>query len=343
MEHSQSIRTTIIDAVDDYTSNGVDQEPMIWLQDYLGRKLPDKSVDAIHAISGEILETLDLMEQKKAEMTAAKAAGQSAEQWLVSDIMQEESSNGDKARKAAQFLNGIVRSKAEFENAENVEIIDTEDDTEWRDEKWNDYCLKDTLKNVAKGAGQAGLREIAADGLVKASDEGVRAAVTDKEFIADTLIDGVSVGLKCAVSAGLVIAEQTGIIPVTPIKVLATIAHKTVESAAVFKDVIKKKCTVTEALVHIKDTAVSTISGLWAQHKDQIRSEIVEAVGTVFGVQGAVVAGAVNGLLTEKSEEPRLLTVLKEAGKAAARFFTKEIKLPFFNKTKAIQLNMNES
>ena len=330
------------DSINDYTLHANEQSYDDWLQDFIGRKLPGKSVDAIHAISVEILETLDLMEQKKAEMSAAKAAGQSAEQWLVSDIMQDEGSNGEKARKAAEFLNGIAQAKAELDQNIEVELIDTEDAAEWQDDKWNQYRLKDTLKSVAKEAGQSGLREIAAGVLVKAIDDGVRATVTDKDFVTDTLIDGASVGLKCAVSAGLAVAEQTGIIPATSIKVLATIAHKTVESAAVFKDVIKKKCTVTEALVHIKDTAISTISGLWVQHKDQICSEIVDTVGMVFGIQGAVIAGAVNGLLIKDTEESKVVAVIKEVGKAAVRLLTKEIHLPF-NKVKVKQLQMNQS
>ena len=92
------------DAICDFTANASNQRLSDWLQDYLGRKLSGKSVDTIHAISGEILETLDLMEEKKAAMNAAKAAGQSAEQWLVTDIMQEEGSNGEKARKAAKIF-----------------------------------------------------------------------------------------------------------------------------------------------------------------------------------------------------------------------------------------------
>lgn len=336
------LKSVLHDAVLDYSAHSGTGTSKEWLQDYLGRKLSDKSVDTIHAVSGEILETLDLMEKKKAAMNAAKAAGQSAEQWLVSDIMQEEGSNGEKARKAAQFLNGIVRSKAELELDENVEIIDIEDDAEWQDDKWNDYRLKDTLKNMAKEAGQCGLREIAANVFVKASEDGL-AAVADKDFVTDTLVDGANVGLKVALSAGLAVAEDSGIIPPTSFHVLATIAHKTVESFSAFKDVIKGRCSLTDALIHIKDTAVSTFSGLWAQHGSEIRHEIVDSVGRVFGLEGAVVAGAVNGLLTEKSEEPKLLTVLKEAGKAAVRFFTKDIKLPFFNKTKAIQLNVNDA
>lgn len=329
------------DAVLDYSPLMGKCRPEDWLQDYLCRKLPGKSVEAIHAISSEILETLDLMEKKKAAMNAAKAAGQSAEQWLVSDIMQEEGGNGEKARKAAEFLNGIMQADAELSEATEVEVIDTEDLTAYQDDDWNDYKLKDSVKAMAKEAGQCGLREIAANVFVKAAEEGVAAVVKDKEFLADALIDGAGVGLKVALSAGLAVAEDVGIIPPASFKVLAAVAHKTVESLSVFKAVVKGKCTVTDALIHIKDTAVSTFSGLWSMHKDEIRAEIVDAVGMVFGYQGALVAGAVNGLFITNREESKIVTVLKEAGKAAVRLFTKEVKLPFFRKKKALEYNPN--
>ncbi|MEE3403219.1 MAG: hypothetical protein VZR73_03960 [Acutalibacteraceae bacterium] len=207
----------------------------------------------------------------------------------------------------------------------------------------HDYRLKDTLKKVAKEAGQCGLREIAADVFAKASEDGLAAVIQDKDFVTDTLVDGANVGLKVALSAGLAVAEDSGVIPPTSFHVLATIAHKTVESFSAFKDVIKGRRSLTDALIHIKDTAVSTFSGLWAKHGTAIREEIVDTVGAVFGMKGAVIAGAIHGALMKNTEGSKFVTVIKEAGKAAVRFFTKEIKLPFFNKTKALQLNMNDA
>ncbi len=47
------------EAISDHSANFGAGTSSDWLQDYLGRKLSDKSVDTIHAISGEILETLE--------------------------------------------------------------------------------------------------------------------------------------------------------------------------------------------------------------------------------------------------------------------------------------------
>lgn len=196
------------DAICDFTANASNQRLSDWLQDYLGRKLPGKSVDAIHAISGEILETLDLMEKKQAEMSAAKAAGQSAEQWFISDIMKEEGGNGEKARKAAEFLNGISQAQAEYDSVDEIEVIETEDASEWQDDNWNDYKMKDTLKSMAKDVGQCAFREIASDVMAKAAEDGISSADDVKEVISDALIDGAQAGVKVAVSAGLAVAFE---------------------------------------------------------------------------------------------------------------------------------------
>jgi len=335
MNNISKLTGIIQSAVLDYAEHAMEQSPEKWLQDYLGKQLPAKTVDTVHAISGEIIETLNLMEEKKADMNTALAKGQSAENWLTSDIMAESGGNGEKARMAAEFFNGIVKSQISLGAASESEFIEIgHDSTEWQDENWNDYQLKDTLKGIALEAGKSGLREIASDVFLKASEEGVAAAFSG-ESVQDILINGANVGLKVAVSAGLAIAQESGVIPPTTFQVLATTAHKTVESMSAIGDVIKGKCTMTEALVKIKNTAVATFSGMWKQHKNKVASEIVDVVGDVFGVKGAVIAGAVSGLIVDqKQDESRFVTILKQTGKAALRFLTKEIDIPIFNQIK---------
>jgi len=326
------------DSVLDYAQKAENQSSSEWLQDYLERKLPNKSPDAIKEISGEILETLDLMEQNKAELAAAQAAGKSAEQWLEAEIMQDEGGNGEKALEAAEFLNGITQAQAELDGVTDVEVIDTADVTEWQDDNWNDYKLKDTVKSVAKEAGQCAFREIASDVVQKVSEEGV-SAVLDKEVIGSVLVDGAEAGLKVAVSAGLAVAEESGVIPSVSFRVLATIAHRTVESLSAFKDVVKGKKTITEALIHIKDTAVSTARGLWKMHGNSIKAEIVDAVGNVFGHKGAAITAGVLGLFEGGSIGSRIKNAVKEAGKAAVCFAATKLPLPRFLKNKIMQLS----
>lgn len=92
------------DAVSDYTSKSEEKTPAEWLQGYLGEKLPEKSVDAIQVISGEIIGTLDLIDEKKASMEAAMASGQSAKTWFANEVVEDSRSNGESARELAIFF-----------------------------------------------------------------------------------------------------------------------------------------------------------------------------------------------------------------------------------------------
>lgn len=330
---------TLRDAVEDYAENVADKQSSEWLQGYLGKKMPSKSIDVIHSISSGILDTLDLMEEKKAAMNAAIEQGKSAENWLVSDVMKESEGNGTTARTAMEFFNGIVKAEDKEDEIIDIEVLD--ENGEFVDDKWNDFSLKDTVKEVAIEAGQAGIKEIASDMFLKASEEGFTSVFTDKTFLKETLITGTQKGLKTAILAGLTVAEDMGIIPPTTCEVIAATAHKTVESMSAFLDVVHKKISITEAIVKIKNTAISTFSGMWHQHKNKVKSEIIEKVGQVFGVQGAIIAGAVNGLLAPKTEESRIKTVLKSMAKSAVDMLTKKRHLPNLNKVKEKLLNMN--
>lgn len=334
------------DAVSDYTSKSEEKTPAEWLQGYLGEKLPEKSVDAIKSISGEILGTLDLIEAKKASMEAAMVNGQSAETWFANEVVADRSSNGEKARDLAVFFNGISKANAEYENVidieeTSVEEIDTQDAEEWNDDNWNNFKLKDTAKETVGEIVKTGFREIAADVYMKASEEGIGAVISDKEFIIDTVIDVAGNGVKTAVSAGLVIAEESGVIPPTTFEAIAAIAYKAVEEAKVLGEVIKGKATITQAISKIKNTVVATAASVWEQNKAVIKEEVVEKVGDIFGMKGAVIAGAINGLFTQPEDEPKLKTVLKSVAKSVMGFLTKERHLPVFNKTKNKQLEMN--
>ena len=154
--------------------------------------------------------------------------------------------------------------------------------------------------------------------------------------------DGEQIGIMSSADA-LRIAEENGILPTTTIQAIAATAFKTVENMKVFAEVSKGKLTITEALISIKNTSIATLSGIWKQYKNGLIADAVDIAGTVFGAPGAIIAGAASGLIVESNGESRLVTVLKEAGKAALRFLTKEIHVPFFSKNKALELNNNNN
>lgn len=333
MFNTSKLTDILREAISDYAVHAEEQAPAEWLQGYLGEKLPDKSVDAIHAISSEILSTLDLVEAKKAALDEAIEIGESAESWFAKETMKASGGSGEKARMAAEFMNGITSAARTYNNAIEGEIIDIDGEV-WTDDEWNDYRLKDSLKEVAVEAGKASMREIASEAFLKASEEGIAAVFEDSDFVQRSLEKGTVTGLKVAVSAGLAVAEDSGVIPPSTFEVIATTAHRTVESLAAFGDVIRGRKTMTEAIIEVKNTAVSTFSAMWERHRSGVLHEIKEAVTSVFGMKGAVISGLVTGLVTPAKEESKLMHVLKETGKAVWGFLTKERHITIFSKLK---------
>ena len=333
MTNTSKLTEILRDAINDYSAHAEEKTPAEWLQRYLGEKLPEKSVDTIHSISSEILTTLNLVEEKKASLNAAIECGESAESWFTKEAIKESGSNGKKARMVAEFLNGIKSAEYSYENNTDYEIIDVDGEV-WTDDEWNNYRLKDSLKEVAIEAGKSGLHEIASDVFIKASEEGLASVFDDSKFVQQSLEKGAITGLKVAVSAGLTIANESGIIPPTTFKILATTANKTVESLSVFGDVIRGRKTFTEAIIDVKNTALSTFSAMWQQYSTGVLHEIKEAVTDVFGVKGALVSGLVTGLVTPAKESSKLVHIIKETGKSVWNFLTKERHIPVFSKSK---------
>lgn len=224
MKNISKITEILRDVISDYAANAEGKTNTEWLQSYLGKTLSDKSIDKLHAISSEITSTLNLMDEKKASLDAAIKSGESAESWFTKETMKESNGSGEKARMAAEFLNGITSAEQSYDSTIEGEIIDV-DKEDWNDDKWNDYRLKDSLKAVASEAGKAGLREIASEAFLKASEEGVSSILGDSEFVKSSLEKGAVTGIKVAVSAGLAVAEERGFIPPTSMQVIATTAH----------------------------------------------------------------------------------------------------------------------
>ena len=133
------------DAISDYASHADELEPAEWLQGYLGEKLPDKSKETIHSISSELISTLDLMEEKKAAMKAAMESGESAENWFTKEAMKDDVCGAaEKARKAAEFFNGIKSAEKSYDSEKEVEVIDVDGEV-WTDDKMTIEKDFDTL------------------------------------------------------------------------------------------------------------------------------------------------------------------------------------------------------
>lgn len=330
------LNALLCEAIGDFQQNP-SVLPANWLHGYLAKQITQKTAEQISVYSDEIIDTVDLMEKKQAEMNAAMERGISAENWMVREIMQDAPSTGAVARGSAMMVN-------ELNSAQNTgaDVIDI-DAGDWSDETWNEYKLKDTMKGVAREAGAAGLREIASDVFQKAAADGID-SLADTGFLAETAINGAQTGLKYAVSAGLAIAEDRGVISELGSTAIGAIAHRTIESTSALADVARGKRTMSEALEHIKNTAVATITGIVQRNKERITNAVGTVaskvgtvigggfVGKVFGTVGAGIAGAVTGLLSPKKEGSKVKTVLHEAKNAVVSFLTQD--LPSFSTIK---------
>lgn len=329
----------IRESISDYAANAEVKAPSDWLKDYLVRQLANKSDEMLQNVSNEVIGTINSLEKINTSMKEAMEQGKSAESWMVSELVNDSGNNGTKAKTLAKCINSFALANADLNKLEPQNIIDTNSNENiWLDDNWNEYSLKDAAKQVAIECGNIGIEELGSEDFKGSIDIGIE-NTTDDLSVVDVLLNGMQSGLKVAVSAGLIVAEEKGIIPPTAVKAIATIAHRTIESLSIIKKVVRGQVSVTDALIHIKDTAVSTFCGIWKQCKNSIKDEIVDSVKNVFGNLGTVVSGIVTGLTTPKTEGSKLKNVIVNVGKAAIGFLKKEINIPLFDKIKKLVLS----
>ena len=324
------------ESISDYAANAELKSPSEWINDYLMRKLTNKSEEVIHSISQEVTDTIDSLKNINDSMKKSIEQGVSSENWLVNELANGNDDIGSIAKTMAESLNGLTYANADIHNLDKVDIIDiNSNESEWSGDNWNEYTLKDEARQLALACGNISFDEIGCKDYVDNVDFGMNDNI-ESSTVFDMLIDKMQVGLKVAVSAGLIIAEEQGIIPPMAVKAVTAIAHKTIESLSVIKKVIKGEVSVTDALIHIKDTAVSTFCGVWKQCKNNIKNEIVDTVKNVFGKAGTIVSGIVTGLVTPAKEGAKLKNVITNVGRAAIGFVKEKIHTVFTNRIKEL-------
>ena len=329
----QDLSAIIREAMQHFHENATDQSSADWLTGYLRTHLEKKQSDEIERYSEELFFSVVVMEKKQTEMNAALERGVSAENWAAKELADDGMPSGAAAKDAAELLNGLMAAQDG-----DAELIDTTAE-DWSDDNWNEYQVKETLKSVASEAGRAVLHQIGADLFGQAAEESC--GTLDEDALPADLSDPqAKTDMKVAVSAGLSVAEDQGVIPETGASAVAAAAHTAVEAAAEIAQAVQNKQTLTEALAHIKNTAAATLCGVWEANKQRIANAVGTAAtlagkailgtlaGKLFGAAGAAIVGAVTGLLTSKTERPRQKTVINEAGKAVWGFLTKERHLP---------------
>ncbi len=338
MVDNKKLAEILGEALGSYKKRVLGQTASEWLKDYLKEKMPSKSEEEIGTFVGEIMGTLELLDEKKVLMEAALAEGQSAENWMTHEIAKLPESNGEKAKTAAEFLNSINEAQSSRGETETTYRIDIAAEN-WDSKNWNDYKLKDTVKGVVIEAGNAGVREVASEDFRNAAQEGC-----DSDFNTDSPLDSQEKeegrGAKAAVSAGLFVASVIGFISPAKAKTIATVAHKAIECYFPIRDAVRGEITTTQAMAKVKNITISTFCGLW--DTEGTKDDAIYDAEIVFDRVGAAVTGIINGLLTPKKDKPRLVTVLQDVKRNAFNFVTKKVRLPFkLNKNKNLITNNN--
>ena len=192
-------------------------------------------------------------------------------------------------------------------------------------------AIKDIVKKVARFIGNTALSVIASDEYSQKIEEETAEAeqpTEEKSIFRRLLEEGAVAGLKVAVSAGLTVASAGEKSESAPIRALATVTHKVVEESVVFCDVIRGKKKVSEAVRHIKDTAVAAVAGIIEQERsgelgrraaDAIGRGIGAVAGYVFGPVGAKVGAAVGAFLGQTITSDSVVSAVKAVGAEAKK------------------------
>lgn len=85
------------EALQSYSDNSAGKTPAEWLKDYLGENLTSKTQEKIADYSGEVIESVDFMEQKQAEMNAAAEAGMAGLREIRSEMFAKAANEGIEA------------------------------------------------------------------------------------------------------------------------------------------------------------------------------------------------------------------------------------------------------
>lgn len=286
------------DAITDYSENKDTMPLKDWLRGYLDNELTERSAEEIQSVCDEIIGTIDRHNEKIASMNKAVAGGVSAENWFTTDVMSSGGSPGEIAKEAVACdaaLNGIFEDSENSDAAAEIEKIP---ESEWADEKWNSYRLKDALRETASDAAKVAVKNLADDLTSKIYQHGFKSVVTDKELFTDSLLFAADGGLKVATAGAVRVAADKSIIAKLPKEtktdVVAEIAGLAVENVKVLEQIGNGEIGSVEGLAKIKNNSVATVAGMFGQEQG---ASIGASIGATFGPPGMAVGGFVGGVV----------------------------------------------
>ena len=303
-DKAQQFGEILKDAVSSYIANKDSCTVNEWLYSYLTAQLPNKSAEEISVITNSIISTVTVHDETVSSMRKALEAGKSVEAWFQEETASSQQSAGQRAyilTDAHAFLTAASNQYAEPE--EQQEVIETEaiPEEQWDDNNWNKYKMKELVTETVRQAGDTVLRTTASDLCGKVTEYGFQAVLTDKELIAESVLNGADAGLKAAVSGAVEIADARGILPDadTDTESRSLIACMAIENVKTLSKVAKGEIGLTQGLKEIKDTSAAVLATIVktkaAVAGKKVGQKIGAAVGAVFGPVGTAVGHFVGG------------------------------------------------
>jgi len=103
-EECAVLKPVVADFVHCYAANSA-QPVEVWLTPKMQEQLPDKKPEEIKAMVGEIVETIEINEEKKNSLSAAVASGRSKESWFASEA--KNATSAMSTQEAAKYLSNL--------------------------------------------------------------------------------------------------------------------------------------------------------------------------------------------------------------------------------------------
>lgn len=281
------------DAITDYSENKETMPVKDWLHGYLNRELTERSAEEIQSICGEIIGTVNRHNEKIKLMNEALANGKSAENWFVNDVMSSGGSPGVIAKEtiACDAALNVIIGNAEQLDIENIP------ESEWADEKWNTYRLKEVILETVSDAAEAAMKNIS-DDLTSEIYQHVSQSVAANKELKDPLLDPADSGLKAAAAGAVRAAADKSIIAELPKEtetdVITEVASLAVENANVLAQIGNGKLSSSEGLAKIKNNYIATIAGMFGEERG---AAIGALIGAMFGPVGTAVGGFIGKVL----------------------------------------------
>jgi len=230
-----------------------------WLAEKLQHEMPDMAADASQRLSQEIIGAVDGYDRTLGELNKAVDAGQSKDEWLVSNLQEAYADMpvNEAGNILQQLDHKLMVSNSQLMNEDIVDIIDGEATD------WNEYSIKNTAVSIGQQALMSGLG--VASNIIKANME--RGESIDVGGVVGHVLqagmDTAVYEVKAVVAGAMQTAIKKGLTSILPadtsVNSICDMACTAVESAAALADAATGKITLTEALDRASRACIAAV------------------------------------------------------------------------------------